>query len=177
MPSRISNEHAVAHFADPRNAETISVLGPTIQFLTPPDDESAPCIMRGSIPPGGSVPMHSHADPETFVMISGMVEGLVHDDDDYTWLRINPGDVFHVPGHAKHGWRNRGLQPAVMLLVSTARMGTFFREIGKRTTPDAPHTTPSAEEIANFLKVSERYGYWNATPEENARVGISVPGV
>jgi hypothetical protein len=63
-----------------------------------------------------------------------------------------------------------------MMLVTTAQLGQFFREIGKRTTPDAPAVTPSPEEIANLLRVSERYGYWNATPEENARVGISVPG-
>jgi hypothetical protein len=30
-------------------------------------------------------------------------------------------------------------------------------------------------EIERFQKASEKYGYWNATPEENARVGISVP--
>jgi quercetin dioxygenase-like cupin family protein len=174
MPSRIFNELTAAHFVDPQQAETISVLGPTIQFLVPPDDDSAPCIMRGTIPSGGSVPMHSH--PESFVMLSGSVEGLVYEDDDFTWLRINPGDVFHVPGEAKHGWRNRGAHPAVMLLVSTARLGKFFREIGKRTPPGAPAVAPSPEEIAHFLRVSERYGYWNATPEENARVGNSVPG-
>jgi hypothetical protein len=50
-------------------------------------------------------------------------------------------------------------------------------KIGKRTTPGAPAVAPSPEEIAHFLKVSERYGYWNATPEETARVGISVRGV
>ena len=176
MPSRTFNERTAAHLVDPQQVETVSVLGPTIQFLTPPDDERAPCIMRGTIAPGGSVPMHSHADPETFVALSGSVEGLVYEDDDFTWLRIDTGDAFHVPGHAKHAWRNRGRQPAVMLVISTARLGRFFREIGKQTTSGAAAAAPpSPEEIAHFLKVSERYGYWNATPEENARVGISVP--
>jgi len=27
-------------------------------------------------------------------------------------------------------------------------------------------------EIQRFLNVAARYGYWNAKPEENARVGI-----
>jgi hypothetical protein len=57
----------VAHLVDLRDAETIDVLGPTIQFLTPPgpsDDD--PCVMRGIIPPGVPVPLHSHRDPETF---------------------------------------------------------------------------------------------------------------
>ena len=29
--------------------------------------------------------------------------------------------------------------------------------------------------IRHFLQTSERYGYWNATPEEKPRVGISLP--
>ena len=75
MPSRIFNERAVGHLVDPDEVETINVLGATIQFLTPPESENAPCIMRGSIPPAGFVPMHSHADPETFMLLSGASRG------------------------------------------------------------------------------------------------------
>ena len=60
-----------------------------------------------------------------------------------------------------------------MILVSTCRMGRFFREIN---VPAASATgVPSGEMIRRFLQTSEGYGYWNATPEENARVGISLP--
>jgi quercetin dioxygenase-like cupin family protein len=86
MPSRILNERAVGHLVDPDEAETINVLGPTVQFLTPPEGENAPCIMRGSIPPAGFVPMHSHADPETFMLLSGSVEGLVYEDERFRWV-------------------------------------------------------------------------------------------
>jgi hypothetical protein len=34
---------------------------------------------------------------------------------------------------------------------------------------------PSPEAIERFLRVSERCGYWNATPEENAGVGVALP--
>jgi quercetin dioxygenase-like cupin family protein len=157
MPSRILNECSVAHFIDPQHLETLNVLGSTIQFLTSPD---------------GSVPLHSHADPETFVMLSGSVEGLVHEGDDFTWLRVDPGGIFHVPCNAKHGWRNRGRELTMMLLITTGRLGRFLREVGKPATPGTPAAPPSPEEIAHLLKVSERYGYWNATPEENALVGL-----
>ena len=177
MPSRALNELPVARRVDPNHVETISVLGPTIQFLTSPDDENGPCIMRGAIPPGGSVPLHSHADPETFILISGVAEGLVHEREDFSWVRIDPGDVFYVPGNAKHGWRNPGREPADMYVVSTSRIGRFFREVGCRVAPGSPARPPLQEEIARFLEVSRQYGYWNATPDENARVGISVPGI
>jgi hypothetical protein len=69
--------------------------------------------------------------------------------------------VHHIPGHAKHAWRNRTSEPAVMFLVTTATIGRFFEEVAG-TTPE------------EFLEISDRYGYWNATPEENAEVGLQI---
>jgi hypothetical protein len=63
VPGSTSYEQA-AHLVDPAELETINVLGPTIQHLTEPGELSAPCIMRGTIPAGMSVPLHSHADPK-----------------------------------------------------------------------------------------------------------------
>jgi hypothetical protein len=126
----------VAHLVDPRWLETIDVLGPTIQYLTSPDaGEGEPCVMRGTIPPGVAVPLHSHADPETFLMVSG--------------------------------------EPAVMIIVTTPKMGRFFRELGvpAGTRGSDP---PDDATIQRFLATSERYGYWNATPEENAEVGLQL---
>ena len=40
------------------------------------------------------------------------------------------------------------------------------------TTTAAP---PSPEAIERFLQTSARYGYWNATPDENAAVGLTLP--
>ena len=67
--------------------------------------------MRGTIPAGVSIPMHSHADPETFVMMSGTVEGLIDRNSGFEWVGIHPGEIFHVPGNAKHAWRNPGKAP------------------------------------------------------------------
>jgi hypothetical protein len=71
-----------------------------------------------------------------------------------------------VPRDRKHGFRNRREEPAVMIVVSTTRIGLFFREVAG---------APSPEAIEHFLRTAERYGYWNATPEENAEVGIEIP--
>ena len=158
----------VAGLVDPSRAEAVGVLGPTVRFLTPPDGRTdLPCVMRGTIPPGGVVPLHSHADPETFLPLSGAIEGLSCTDDGFAWIPVGPGDVFHVPGDAKHAWRNRGAEPAVMTVVSTSRIATFFREVA------AVDGTP--DELARrFLEISAQYGYWNATPEENAAVGLTL---
>jgi quercetin dioxygenase-like cupin family protein len=170
----------VGHLVDPSDAETFDVLGPTVQFLTHPeggDDE--PCVMRGTIPPGVFVPLHTHADPETFLMISGDVEGLAQRaDGGHEWIRIAPGDMFHVPGGAKHAFRNQSQAPAVMILITTVRLGRFFREVGTLVVAGKPpRRLPPEAVIQRFLTVSDRYGYWNASPGENAQVGIVVPAL
>jgi uncharacterized RmlC-like cupin family protein len=92
-------------------------------------------------------------------VLSGAAEGLV-DRDRGRWQRIGPGNVFHVPPDVPHAWRNLAADPAVMLLVSTNRIGRFFKEV--------------AAEPQRFQEISERYGYWNSTPEENARIGLPL---
>jgi hypothetical protein len=60
----------------------------------------------------------------------------------------------------------------VNIIVTTKRLGQFFQETGRPVT-DAPQpVTP--EDLARFMYVSTKYGYWNATPEENAAVGIPL---
>jgi quercetin dioxygenase-like cupin family protein len=173
MPSSISQQCAYLFW--PGHAETFDVLGPTIQFVTSPNETNAPCVIRGTIPPGVSIPLHSHEDPETFVLLSGTVEALVCRDENFEWMRIVPGEVFHVPPHAKHAWRNNGEATAAMIIVTTSRLGRFLAEIGKPSSRQGISTAaPSPDEIQRFLQTSERYGYWNATPDENARVGIIV---
>jgi uncharacterized RmlC-like cupin family protein len=165
----------VAHLVDPREAETVSVLGPTIRYLTAPDaGDGQPCAMLGTIPPGVVVPLHSHADPETFVMRSGEVEGLAMSPEGFRWVPIGPGDVFHVPGDAKHAWRNLSREPAVMIIVTTAKHGRFLRDAAAALGPHAADWPPSEQATQRFLETAERYGYWNATPEENAQVGLQL---
>jgi anti-sigma factor ChrR (cupin superfamily) len=130
--------------------------GATVETLTPLGD-GLPCVLRGTIPAGGVVPLHSHADPETFVVLDGELEGFLGD----AWSRFAAGAIHHVPGHARHAWRNVSRGPAETLIVTTATMARFFREVA--ADPDA------------FLEISERFGYWNATAEENAAIGLTVP--
>jgi hypothetical protein len=42
-----------------------------------PSTEDAYCVMRGTIPPSGGVPLRSHTDAESFYVLSGEVEALV----------------------------------------------------------------------------------------------------
>jgi quercetin dioxygenase-like cupin family protein len=177
--SHLSGSHSrdrVAHLVDARSAEIVDVMGPLIQFLTTPEaDDTTPCTMRDTIPPRVMVPLHSHADPETYVGISGKAERLAESAAGPRWVPIGPGGVFHLPGWAKHAFRNPSSEPAVMIVVSTSTIGRFFREIGTPAAPGSPPGPPSGEVVRHFLKTAQRYGYWNATPEENAHLGLVLP--
>jgi quercetin dioxygenase-like cupin family protein len=152
----------------------LELFGPTVEYLTSPEDKHNDfCVLKGRIPPGVSIPLHAHADTEDFLIISGSVEGLRHDAEGYKWITAKAGDYVHVPAGAQHAWRNLSGEPVVMLIITTKRLGRFFQEVGR---PDdrreAQPMTP--EDVARFAAVSARYGYWNATPEENAAVGIDL---
>jgi len=93
--SDVTSRDHVAHLVDPREVDVLDVLGPTVEFLTPPGaDDHAPCLMRGTIAPGIVVPLHSHADPETFLMVSGEIEGLAQSGDAFEWVGIQADDDF-----------------------------------------------------------------------------------
>jgi quercetin dioxygenase-like cupin family protein len=174
MPTDLS---AIAHLVGPETIETVSVFGPTIEFLTPAGEDDAPCVMRGTIPPGAVVPLHSHPEPETFIALSGEVEGLAALPSGFEWLPVQPGDVFHVPGGARHAWRNLSRNPATNIVVTAQTLGRFFREVGTPHVIGKPPPMPSRQAIEHFLATAERYGHWTASPDENAEVGLTLPPV
>jgi quercetin dioxygenase-like cupin family protein len=152
------------------------VFGPTVEFLTSPEEtDSGYCVMIGTVPPGVSVPLHSHSDPESFYLLSGALEVLSERDDDFEWLKVRPGEFIHEPPGAKHAWRNTSREPAVSLVTTTPKLGRFFQEIGRPTTPGRPVAPPTPDDVQRFARVSAKYGYWTASPAENAAIGIFLP--
>jgi quercetin dioxygenase-like cupin family protein len=161
---------------NPSTGLVIELFGPTLEFLTSPEDEHNDfCVLKGKIPPDVYVPLHSHADTEDFLVISGAVDCLRHDaheEEGYKWIGAKAGDYIHVPSGMKHAWRNVSGEPVVNLIITTKRLGQFFQETGRPLSEAHQPATP--EDLARFAAVSTRYGYWNATPEEDAAVGINL---
>ena len=150
----------------------VDVYGPYIQFLTSLGKrESELCFLKGVIPPGASIPLHSHAEDERFYIVSGEVELYLESE----WQTAKAGDFLEILGGVKHGFRNHSSQPALVVLQTTVRLGRFFEEIGRPLSFEEDHTQPSPEELAHFVLTAQRYDYWLATPEENAAIGIAMP--
>ena len=151
----------------------LELLGPTVEFLTPPDRHAGFCVMRGVIPPGRIVPLHSHDDIEAVCVISGSKQALTRGEAGLEWRRLEAGDYVHLESGAPHAWRNDTTEPVVDLLVTTSRIGRFFQEVG-RPRGSTPRR-PLADELARFAAVAAKYGFWLATPEENASFGMALP--
>src|SRR4051794_21043843 len=117
---------------NPTTGKSFEFFGPTIELLTSPEDEHNDfCVLRGIIPPGVVVPLHSHADTEDFLIISGELEALTQNTQGYAWIVAKEGDYVHIPGDAQHAWRNVSGQSAVALIITTKKMGRFFQEAGR----------------------------------------------
>jgi len=164
-----------AHVVVERDCQALDLFGPTVQFLTEPQpNDETPCAMKGTIPPGGFVPIHRHPDFEAFLVLSGNVEVFSGKDKKPRWITAGPGEFIQVPSNAIHGFRNRSSEPTVQLITTTSKLGRFFQEIGRSMSRGSIETPPTPDELQHFIKTAERYGYWLASPEENAAAGIQL---
>jgi quercetin dioxygenase-like cupin family protein len=163
------------HIVSKEKYGVLDVLGPTVEFLTSPQESDAGyCVMRGIIPPGVSVPLHSHTDVESFYVISGYVQVLSQRGNKFEWLDAQAGDFVQVPSDTKHAFRNTSSEPVVQLITTTPKLGRFFQEIGRPITPGTLLPPPSPDYIEHFLRVAAKYRFWNGSPAENAAVGINL---
>jgi quercetin dioxygenase-like cupin family protein len=166
---------SATHLVSESNCETLDLFGPSIQFLVAPRvNDEAPCVLKGRIPPGGSVPIHRHEAIEAFYVLSGNVEVLTDKNGRTEWIAAGPGDFIEVPSGAKHGFRNRSQHPVVQLITTTSKLGRFLQEIGRPAQPSSNGNPAAPDQLQHLVQTSNRYGYWLATPEENAAAGISL---
>jgi quercetin dioxygenase-like cupin family protein len=141
-------------------------LRPGNRYLTElTNDDGDYCLILCTLPPGVVVPMHSHADRETFYVLSGNPDAFKGDH----WGTLGPGDVFDARDGIRHAWRNSPGATASMLCVTTMRMAHFLRDVAV----DDGSADPLAH-VQRFLRLVQKHGYWLASPEENAAIGLSI---
>jgi quercetin dioxygenase-like cupin family protein len=157
------------------DCSALEVLGAGVQFLVGPQPgDETPCILKGTIPAGVTIPMHSHDVVEIFFVLYGTMEVLIEEAGKMRWVEGSAGTLIEIPSNSKHAVRNRSEHPAINLLFTTSKHGRYFQEIGRSVVSGGSIRPPAPNEIQHFLKTAKRYGYWFATPEENAAVGIKL---
>ena len=176
MPEVQPKSEVFTRIADAPGEGALDVFGPTVEFLSWSEDPLGSfCVLRGVVPPGVTVPLHSHDDVEDFFIVAGTQQVLVDGPGGLQWRDAHAGDYVRVPGGVPHAHRNVSDQPAVDIIVTTTRIGRFFKEVGRPVTESPKPPTP--EELAHFAAAATRYGYHLGSRQDNAAVGIELPGV
>src|ERR1700726_826627 len=151
--------------------QTFIVLGVLLQFLSAPkqiNDQIG--VMRGTVPSGVVIPLHSHADPEIFYVLNGSLEVFQAEG----WQTVTAGEVVSIPGNVRHAGRNTSPSPITLITVSKQQLYSFFRELARPFDPNRPPAPPTPEEMQQLFSVAEKYEYWLASPSEKAAIGLPL---
>jgi quercetin dioxygenase-like cupin family protein len=152
-----------------------AVVGTLLQFVSTPEQSAADVsVMRGGVPAGAVVPLHSHADPEIFYLTEGSMEVFQDDGQSSGWQTATTGDVVTIAGGVRHALRNPGSSAVMTVLVSQGQLYRFFRELAEPLDAGAAPPVPSPEVMQKLFEVAARYHYWIGSPEENAAIGIRL---
>jgi quercetin dioxygenase-like cupin family protein len=139
------------------DCSVFEVLGASVHFFVGPQKGyEGPCILKGTIPAGVTIPLHSHDADEVFFLLSGNIEVLVEQSGEMHWVEANAGDLINIPGNAKHAFRNRSQYPAINLLYTTSNHGRYFQEIGKPLASGKNVSPPATDEIQHFVQTAKR---------------------
>ena len=151
--------------------QTFIVLGVLLQFLSTPEQVNDQIsVMRGTVPSGVVIPLHSHADPEIFYVLNGSLEVFQAEG----WQTVTAAEVVSIPGNVRHALRNTSPGPITAITVSKQELYSFFRELARPFDPNRPPAPPTPEEMQQLFNVAEKYEYWLASRDENAAIGISL---
>ncbi len=106
--------------------------GTLFEILASPEEVGdGICLIRGTVPPGVAVPLHSHSDLEVFYVLEGSVEIFQSKEGATGWTTVGVGAVVAVLGNVKHALRNTSSLPATMVVVTTSKLYEFFGEVSK----------------------------------------------
>ena len=70
----------------------------------------------------------------------------------------------------KHAWRNSSQAAVSMICVTTIKLAKFLQQVSN----SGENASSEEEQARHFLDLVEANGYWLASPEENAAVGLDV---
>ena len=169
--TRPGESHSISEFANVVNTGCgvkFNLGGPKFELLASAE-ESAYWVMKGTLPADVSVPLHSHGDEESFYLISGEAQFLAPTTRGLQWKTLRQGDFVHIPSDVKHAWRNLSTNAAEVLLATTPKLGRFLCDAGQFVS-----VAGADGALDKLMSLSDSYGYWTGSPQENADVGIAL---
>lgn len=153
----------------PPAPERLDLIGIGLEVLSGPVETDGPVLVRALFPPGTTVPLHSHPEPESFYVLQGILS-VYRGGDASGWIEAGQGDLVVVDGHVRHAVRTVGPDPAIVLTITEPGLLEFFRAAARA--PGSPPGPPGRQEIAALMAVGARFGGWFGGPDENAAIGV-----
>jgi quercetin dioxygenase-like cupin family protein len=137
--------------------EALDVVGDLLVLRTRPTEQAPMLLVETTVMPGGGPPPHTHAAEELFLVQEGrlaFVTGKLGVE-----CVAGPGDVIHVPGGRPHAYRNRGSEPARMLVMfdDGLQIVLLWRAIGEPVDPESWQPLPPPP-VETIVAACRQYG-------------------
>jgi len=156
--------------------ETYQVLGVLQQFLIRPSEDTAQtALIKGRLPSGCVIPLHSHPDIEMFFVLSGSLSVYAEGMNADSWQPASPGDAILIPSNAKHALRNASHIPVELVSFTGQNLFSFFQKLARPLASLSSIAAPTLEEAEAVFAAAFDCGIWLASPEENESIGLRMP--
>jgi quercetin dioxygenase-like cupin family protein len=107
-------------------------------------DEGDFAMFESGPPPGHGQPPHVHDKyDEAFYLLAGDVVFSLGGSE----ITATVGDSVFAPRGTVHGFRNRGLEPARMLVIATPRAVELVESLGRLAEPGLPPDPVKLQEL------------------------------
>ena len=161
--SRTETGEPVARVA---KAEKFHMLGGSLELVASFEKPAGDAVlMRSRMSPGSVAPLHSHSDPESFLVLEGEIEAFA--DDGQGWRTVAAGESVSMENGIAHSLQ-AGPSGADVIVTVNSRLAAFFRDAQRCADQEGPTGPPTAEDVAHVAQVAKEYGYWMASPQQQA---------
>jgi quercetin dioxygenase-like cupin family protein len=142
----------------PADGDVLDVLGVRLRTLVNAHETGgAYASFEATIPPGVTVPLHTHAESEMFYVLAGELEFAgMGADGRIAVAPVRPGEARFIASRAPHSFRNATAADCRVLILGAGPLDAFFHACHAPAAPTAG--PPSPEEVARVVAVMQRHG-------------------
>ena len=145
----------------PGDGEKFDVAGAHLTWKAKGNDTGyAFSICEQTLAPGEGVPLHSHAAPEAFYVLSGAADFFRVVEGDEDWIHCEAGGLIILPSNALHAFYNRTSEPCRLLGVSTQSHQAFFDAVASANKNKPFASLPLAEAMKLIAQIGTQHNFY-----------------
>ena len=121
--------------------------------------------------PGEGVPLHSHASPEAFYVLSGAADFLRLVDGEEDWIRCETGGLMILPPNSLHAFCNKTSGPCRVLGISTQSHQVFSDAVASSDNNKPFASLPFPEAMRLVAQIGAQHNMYFAPVDASKPVG------